>query len=320
MIDLVTGGAGFIGRHLVARLLDDGRRVRVLDLAAPSAPSPSPDATPVDHVNGSVTDADAVKAAMDGVERVFHIAGLPDLWRRDPRDYEQVNHIGTRRVVEAAAAANAGALVHTSTAVVLAGADRRDPAATRAAGPYTRSKIAAEAAVREAAAAGLRATILRPGAPIGPGDTNRTPPTRLLADVVAGRLPAYLDTALAFVDVRDLADAFPAAAARGAPGEAYVIAHPPVRLHRLFEIMSAHTDVRPPRRRVPTPVAWAAAAVGEAAGRLTGRPPAGSIEGVRIAGRALALDGRADATDLGLALRPLETSVVDAVAWLEGGT
>ncbi|MEQ8966321.1 MAG: NAD-dependent epimerase/dehydratase family protein [Azospirillaceae bacterium] len=318
MIDLVTGGAGFIGRHLVTRLLGAGRCVRVLDLAAP--PDTLPDTLDVESVTGSVTDAGALKAAMDGVERVFHIAGLPDLWRHDPRDYERVNHLGTCRVVEAAAAAGVGALVHTSTAVVLAGADPRDPAATRVAGPYTRSKIAAESTVREAAAAGLRAVILRPGAPIGPGDTNRTPPTRLLADVVAGRLPAYLDAALAFVDVRDLAAAFPAAAARGTPGEAYVIAHPPVRLRRLFEIMATHMDVHPPRQRVPAPVAWAAAAVGEAVGRVTGRPPAGSIEGVRIAGRPLALDGRPGAADLGLSLRALEESVIDAVAWLEDGT
>jgi len=313
--DLVTGGSGFIGRHLVARLAAAGRPVRVLDPVPP--PQPGSDGPAIEHAAGSVTDRAAVDAAMAGVERVFHVAGLPDLWRRDRADYARINLHGTRTVAAAARAAGVGAFVHTSTAVVLAGADPDDAAAVRAAGPYTRSKIAAEAAVAEEAARGLAATILRPGAPIGPGDDNMTPPTRLLADAVAGRLPAYLDAALCLVDVRDLAHAFAAAAERGATGTAYVVGHPPVRLSHVFASIRERPGTRPPRRRVPAALARSAAAVEEAIGRATGRPPSGSVEGVRLALRPLALAGRPDQSALGVMLRPLADSLADAVAWLQ---
>ena len=72
---LVTGGSGFIGQHLVTTLLAHGRRVRVLDLRPPRCA-----ATAVQYVRGSVLDAELLQAALDDVEEVYHLAGLPGMW------------------------------------------------------------------------------------------------------------------------------------------------------------------------------------------------------------------------------------------------
>ena len=71
MTVLVTGGAGFVDTHLVARLVERGQAVRVLDLRAPLAPKEG-----VDYRLGGITDSDAVRAAMVGCEQVYHLAAL----------------------------------------------------------------------------------------------------------------------------------------------------------------------------------------------------------------------------------------------------
>ena len=113
-LNLVTGGSGFIGRHLVDALLAQGERVRVLDLR-PIAPLP-------EHVElsiGSITDAAHVARAMAGCDRVFHLAANPNLWAPDPKSFDAVNHQGTRRLLEAAQKAGVARFVYTSTESIL---------------------------------------------------------------------------------------------------------------------------------------------------------------------------------------------------------
>src|ERR1044071_6162675 len=95
-LNLVTGGSGFIGRHLVDTLVARGERGRVLDLR-PLAP----DMPGVGQVIGSIIDR-----AVDGCERIFHLAANPNLWASDPATFDVVNHQGTRRMLEAAQKAN----------------------------------------------------------------------------------------------------------------------------------------------------------------------------------------------------------------------
>ena len=78
---LVTGGGGFIGAHLVNQLLEQGETVRVLEL--PDVPLPSS----VEVVRGSICDAGAVRDALDGVQRLYHLAGNPNLWAVDKKDF-----------------------------------------------------------------------------------------------------------------------------------------------------------------------------------------------------------------------------------------
>src|SRR5919201_4875212 len=94
---LVTGGAGFIGQHLVSELVGRGRNVRVLDISAPVRALPT-----VEYVQGSVLDGDRVRCSMADVEEVYHLAGLPGMWRRDEAEFHAVNFVGTENVLAAA--------------------------------------------------------------------------------------------------------------------------------------------------------------------------------------------------------------------------
>ncbi|MGZ9112535.1 MAG: NAD-dependent epimerase/dehydratase family protein, partial [Rhodoplanes sp.] len=114
MVDLVTGGSGFLGRHIVKLLLQTGRPVRVLDID-PGALS----ASGAELIQGSVTDPAAVAAAMSGVRRVFHTAGNPNLWARRKEAFREINFVGTKIVLAEAERQCVDRFVFTSTAAIL---------------------------------------------------------------------------------------------------------------------------------------------------------------------------------------------------------
>lgn len=312
MTVLVTGGAGFMGRHVVAVLLAQGRSVRSLD----TAPWPG---APCEHCQASILDSAALAAAFAGVTHVAHLAANSSLWARDPAMFARVNVDGARAVAAAAARAGVARFVHVSSATTLVGGARDAAILTESSapadllGPYPRAKRAGEAAVL--ATPGLDAIALLPTLPAGPGDVSRTAPTRLIADLAAGGPPAILETWMDFVDVRDLAQTIAAALAFGTPGGRYLVGGHGLWLSELALVVDRLAGRAPrPRPRVPYGVALAAALASEAAARLTGREPQASLTGVRLAGRIRRFDSSRAAADLGHRVRPLEATLADALA------
>lgn len=174
---LVTGGAGFIGRHIVARLIASGRNVRVFSRhAVPASFGPG-----VEVVNGDVADAAALRRACENVDEVHHAAACVELWH-DPGELMRTNVEGTRQVIAACAAAGVQRLVFTSSAsVVFAGTDQEgvDESVAyprRYVNRYAETKARAEQLVLEAHGQGsLRTLALRPHLVWGPGDTHLIP-------------------------------------------------------------------------------------------------------------------------------------------------
>ncbi len=155
---VVTGGAGFIGSHLVERLVGQGRRVRVLERPGADC-SHLPES--VEVVSADIRDRGAVRSAMIGARHVFHLAANPNLWVRDRSEFEAVNHQGTIHVLDEAIAAGAERILHTSTESILTCAGPPGPsrrmwrlAEADAVGPYCLSKLRAEMAAMERARAG----------------------------------------------------------------------------------------------------------------------------------------------------------------------
>jgi len=303
-IDLVTGGHGFIGSHIVAALRSRGRRVRVLDVAEP------PPGHRADEVlRGSVTDAEDVRRAVTGVERVFHAAGNPQLWDRDPSVFDSVNAGGTRTILRACRDAGVKRFVYTSTDVVGVGG--------RPIGDYAKSKHAAEELVLAAASAGLDAVIVCPGPPIGPGDRNLTPPTKMLRQFINDPPPVYYDCVLHLIDVRDVAEGHVVAGDRGRCGVRYPLRGEPIRFRELLGILEQVTGVRMPRRRIPYFVALAGAAASQVIDeRIRGREPVATVTGVRLGRRSSRVSSTMHVEELGLARSPISEAVRDAVHWL----
>lgn len=315
---LVTGGSGFLGGHLVERLLEAGERVRILDLKPPAT-----DHRNLEFEQASILDTAAVERAVRGVRRVYHLAAIAGLWARDKRQFITVNQLGTRTVLAAAAAAGVERVVHCSTESILKAADHPgglidesvQPRLQDMPGPYCRGKLLAEQEAFAAAERGLDVVIVNPTVPLGPGDRFLTPPARMLLGFINGDHPAYLETALNLVDARDVAAGHLRAAEHGRPGERYVLGGENLQLSRLLELLGEITGLDMPRRRVPWWVARVFATCSElTADYITRRPPSAPLTGVRLAASPLHFDNRKAREQLGVTFRPIRETIIDAIA------
>ena len=323
-LTIVTGGAGFLGSHLVDQLVADGRRVRVVERPG-AAVDHLPDG--VEVARADIRDARAVRDAMRGARRVFHLAANPNLWVRDRREFEAVNHHGTIHVLDAAIAERAERIVHVSTESILTCARATGPIAedvvvteADAVGPYCLSKLRAEREAMTRADAGHPVLIANPTMPVGPGDRGLSPPSRLIRDYLRGKIPAILDCTLNLVDARDTAEGLRRIEERGQPGKRYLLGGTNLTLAGLFERLESLSGVRAPKRRVPYRAALAYAFFSEWwADYVSGRSPQATVTGVRLTRRTMHFDASRSLAELGLRVRPVEESLADAVAWLSPG-
>lgn len=318
---LVTGGAGFVGGHLVRRLVERGHAVRVLDLCEPAEP-----VSGVEPVVGSVLDPGVLREALSGIDWVFHLAANPNLWAERTGSFFEINHEGARAVVEAAAEAGAARIVYTSTESILvsrhgAPAAPIDETVVRTAedmcGPYCLSKLRGEEAALAAARAGAPVVVVNPTMPVGPLDPRITPPTRMLMDFLNGKHPAYYEFAMNLVDVRDVALGHILAAERGRVGERYILGGENLRMSEVLAILGELTGLPMPRARIPYALALGFAAVSEfVADRVTKRAPQATVTGVRLAGAELKVTSEKAIRELGFAPSPIRAAIADAIRWM----
>jgi dihydroflavonol-4-reductase len=227
-MNLVTGATGHIGNVLVRKLIAAGESVRVLIF-------PGEDTLPlknllVEMVTGDVLDPLSLRKAMQGVTRVFHLAGIISILPGRNPFVRRVNIDGTKNVISEARRSGVRRLIYTSSIHAI----HRAPAGVRiderlpfdpenSAGEYDRSKAEASLAVLEAARQGLDTVIVCPTGVIGPNDYRRSELGQLILDCVEQKPQFYVDGAYDFVDVRDVADGMIQAAEKGRSGETYIL-------------------------------------------------------------------------------------------------
>jgi dihydroflavonol-4-reductase len=318
---LVTGGAGFIGSHLVRRLLEAGQLVRVLDRSV--ARGDRLPVADVEFIRGDIRDQAVVARAVRGCEEVYHLAANPQLWTQRRGEFRQINYLGTVHVLDEALAAGVRRIVHTSTESILTlgrqqGAIGRDQVVRLddVVGPYCRSKLLAERHAFALAKRGAEVVIVNPTLPVGPGDWGRSPPTQMMLDFCRGKRREYLDAELNLIDVGDVADGMVRAMRQGVPGRRYLLGHENLSIRQVFEMLARLTGLPAPVRRVPYAVALAAAYVSEfLADVCTHRVPAASVTGVKLTQRVMHFDAGPSLAELGLEPRPVIDSLRDAVVW-----
>ena len=320
-MNLVTGGAGFLGTHLVHRLLAAGESVRVLE-----RPGAATEHLPVDRIEifeGDICERAAVRGAVRGCRRVYHLAADPNLWTPNRRDFDAINHQGAVHVLTEALDAGAERVLHTSTESILtsrhfAGGAVEDLELRREdmVGPYCLSKFLAEREALRLAHDGAPVVVVNPTLPVGPGDRGMSPPTRMTVAFCRGALPAYLECRFNMIDARDVAEGMVAAMERARTGKRYLLGSRNLRLSEWLAMVGRLVGRKPPRWRVPYPIAFAAGHVGEfLADHVTGRMPNATVTGVRLTRYCMHFDPTPSLTELGIRPRPLEESLRDAIGW-----
>jgi dihydroflavonol-4-reductase len=184
-------------------------------------------------------------------------------------------------------------------------------------GDYKRSKFLAEREAEAAAARGVPVVIVNPSAPVGPWDWKPTPTGRMLLDYLRRRMPAYLDTGLNVVHVRDVARGHILAAARGQAGERYILGHAAgnLGLREIFARLAPYTGIPAPRWRLPHAAAAALAVLLEGVSRVTRREPRASRAAVAMARKRMFFDPGKAIRQLGLPQTDVDQALRDAVDW-----
>ena len=322
----VTGGSGFIGSNLVHELISGAHHVKVL--LRPGSDPRTLRGVDFETVEGDVGNRAQLEAAMRGCDWCFHVAASYQLWLRDYAPMYAANVEGTRNVLEAAAAAGCSRIVYTSTVgcIGLPGEiDGRfsptDETAPVSAGQmsnhYKLSKWRAEEIARDLAAKGLPVIIVNPTAPVGPRDAKPTPTGKVIVDFLNRQMPAYLDTGLNWVHVRDVAIGHILAAEKGRLGERYILGNAEGNwtMKQTLEVLQELTGLAAPKLQIPYFVALAAAHVDETIARVTGKPPRAPLAGVRMAKYKMWFSPAKAIRELGLPQTPPRQALSDAVEW-----
>ena len=258
---LITGGTGFLGRHLVAHLRRTEPRTRLRLLCRSSLPEKLDPG--VEVVRGDVTDPASVLRAMEGVDQVYHAAGLLSGRTADRRAIFAVHVEGARNVCAAAARHRPEQLVFVSTSGTIAVSRRPTlhdegaeyPYSLVSRWPYYLSKIFAEKLALSATAEhGLPTVIVNPSLVLGP-DGGQASTNAVIASFLDARLPFVPRGGVSFVDVRDVAAVLPTAAVRGRAGQRYLLSSANCTFRELARRLDVVRD-RPARclPSAPTPL------------------------------------------------------------------
>lgn len=320
---LVTGGAGFIGSHVVRALLDryPGVRVRVMHLANDNLINLK--GLDVELVIGDVTRPDQLDKAVAGCDAVFHLAAVYALWLPDMSVMQRVNVDGSRNLFEACGRAGVKRVVFTSSFACFAG-QGLDTACTEQSpfaldySYYSRTKYeSAKLAEAYSRLHGLDIVIVCPTCPVGPGDYGPTPTGRVLVEAFNTPFMLGIDTDSNYVDVRDCALGHVLAYEKGRTGESYILGgenytHPDIvrRLLRIYQLKRPVLHVKPNWLR---PVAYLSVALAERG--ILKKPPFMTPAELEIANKGLVADASKARRELGLPTRPIEESLRDAVNW-----
>jgi dihydroflavonol-4-reductase len=319
-MDLVTGGTGFVGTHVVRALVARGGSVRAL--ARPASRRENLEGLDVEIVTGDLTDPASLARAMKGVSTLYHVAADYRLWAKDPQELYRANAGGTESILRAAAEAGVSRVVYTSSVAALGLTADGSPATEQTPvvreqiiGHYKKSKFDAERVALDWAKKGLPVVIVNPSTPIGERDIKPTPTGRLIVDFLNRKMPAYVDTGLNLIDVRDVAAGHLAAAAKGRPGERYILGHRDMTLKQILDALASLTGLPAPTVRLPHWIPLAAAAVSTGIAQVTGRPPGVSLESVRMSTHRMFFEASKAVRELGLPQTPVEESLERAVEW-----
>ncbi len=319
---LVTGASGHLGANLVRELLEQGWDV--VPLVRVTSRLAGLDGLDVRVRFGDVLDRASLDAAMQGCEVVFHAAAVHRVWAEDSeREIVVPAMVGTRNVLEAAAAAGVRRLIHTSSCNTVGFSPHADELLAEDHFmedphlPYIRAKVRSERlALRLGRELGVDVVVLNPTGILGPHDHRITPTTAFLRDVLKGG--PVLPGSQNLVHVRDVARAHVLAVERGEPGERYLVGGANVTAEALIGHVFELTGRRPRVLRGPR---WLFLAVGwamERVARMRGGEPALSVDLVRDAwGRSAVFDTSRARDVLGFVGRGPREVLEDTVRWLE---
>jgi len=320
---LITGATGFIGNHVTRLCLERGDDVRVMVM-------PGEDRSPlqgmdVEFVEGNLLDPESLVRAVQGVQKLYHLAALFAIWTKDPDLHFKINVDGARSMMEAAKAAGVEKIVFTSSVAAIGivgnGGFATEETAFNSwpwASEYILSKFISHQMVKGMVSDGLPVTMVMPGMPFGPGDRMPTPTGTMILRTLEGKMKNYWDGGVCAVDVRDVAAGHVLAMEKGRIGESYILANkdgnmPNKELLAMIGKIAGVSNVA--QTEVSGNVMLRVAKFAEMWSKISGRAPITTYKNTRYVLQHGYVDPAKAVQELGLPQTPIETAVADSVKW-----
>ena len=317
----VTGATGFVGSHVAQVLAEQGADLRLL-VRTGSDPKNIQQLN-ADRVVGDLCDPESIDRAMAGCDVVFHVAADYRLWVRDPAPMYRANVEGTRTILQAARKNRVRRVVYTSSVATMGFTVKNNPvdesspvSLENMIGHYKRSKYMAEEVALAAGHDGIDVVVVNPSTPVGEQDIKPTPTGRIVVDFLKKKFPAYVDTGLNMVDVRECARGHVAALEKGRSGERYILGGENLTLKQILDKLAAITGLPSPRVRLPYAVALASGVVDTVVtGVVLRREPRVTIDAVRMGRKKMFVSSAKAERELGWKPVPVDAALRRAVQW-----
>lgn len=302
-------------------LADQGAALRLL--VRPTSNLKNIEGLSAETATGDLRDGRSLETAMCGCDTVFHVAADYRLWVRDPNEMYRSNVEGTQAILDAVRKTGVRRMVYTSSVATMGFSSNGEPADEDSPvslgdmiGHYKRSKFIAEQIAMEAGRKGLHVVTVNPTTPIGPQDVKPTPTGRIVVDFLKRKFPAYVETGLNLVDVRECARGHLMALQRGSSGERYILGGENLTLKQILDKLAAITGLPSPRVKLPYIFAFATGVIDEAiTGRLMRREPRATIDTVRMGKKKMFASSAKAARELEWKVVPVDNALRQAVDW-----
>ena len=319
----VTGATGFLGSHVARVLADRGADLRLLVRSTSNLRNLT--GLRAETATGDLRDAASLEKAISGCDTVFHVAADYRLWVRDPNEMYRSNVGGTRALLEAARKNGVRRVVYTSSVATIGfradgqPADEDSPVSlTDMIGHYKRSKFMAEQLAMEAGRGGMQVVTVNPTTPVGEQDVKPTPTGRIVVDFLKRKFPAYVETGLNLVDVRECAQGHVAAFEKGRTAERYILGGEDLTLKQILDKLGQITGLPSPKIKLPYLFAFAAGVVDEAVtGLLLRREPRATVDTVRMGKKKMFASSAKAERELAWKIVPVDGALRRAVEWFQ---
>lgn len=317
----LTGGTGFVGSHVARALAERGIAIRALVRA--SSRRDNLEGLDVELAQGDLLQPESLRPAIRGCDALIHVAADYRLWVPDPRPLYACNVEGTRTLLRIAREEGVGRVVYTSSVATMGFhsdgtiVNEETPVSlANMVGDYKRSKFLAEQEAIQAARDGQQVMILNPTTPIGSNDLKPTPTGQIVVDFLNRRFPAYVDTGLNLVDVREVARTHVDALVRGRPGERYILGGENLTLKAILDRLSELTGLAAPRLEVPNSAAMVFAFFDQTiTGKIRKKIPRATVEAVRMGKKKMFASSAKAERELGFNVAPVTPALEASIAW-----
>jgi dihydroflavonol-4-reductase len=319
---LITGGTGFIGKHLLHRLSKTDHHIRCL-VRKTSNIETIQNTVNTDITTGDILDRSSIKKALIDMDAIIHLANIYDFWIKRKRDFYDVNVQGTQNLMEEALTANIKKVIHISSLVAYGPMNGKEFNEESELDKYSGVSLYARTKYEGERIAwtlhqnkGLPLVVIHPGAVTGPGDVKTS--GKYIQNMVNGKMPArvFTKSILSWVDVRDVAEIIVRALEKkNNIGERYFASAENLSFGKFNQIIAEKAGIKLPALTLPTPVVMMNARFLTFFSNIFKVPPMldMSVDQMRAMSKGFQVDGTKAVRELGITYRPIEMSVEDMI-------